>query len=93
MRILIAFFFALTLGACASAPPPAPIDVTIEGPRFAASRFDCGRLPAPPDPAIGEHGGSAAARYEEELAQLAGCEGRKLQSLKRELGAAGQVAQ
>ena len=71
--------------------PSAPVAM-ISGPLFAETRFDCGRQPLPPDPAlIGDRAASAAAHYENAL----GAWGRRcrnqLASVGTELKGAGQV--
>jgi len=68
-------------------------DVTVSGPTFPASTFDCAVRPLPPDPdTVGNKAASAAAHYENRLGSWGqGCQNR-LQSVGRELNAAGQVA-
>jgi len=79
----------ILLAACATDQGPAAVSTTVSGPRFAATQFDCGARPIPPNPAGA--GGKTAAKYENRLgAWEQGCQD-KLQSTDRELDAAGQV--
>lgn len=94
MRIAIVLVAAALAGCAARAPndDARAVTVSVSGPVFPASRFDCGGEPPPPDPdKVGVKAGSAAARYEDGL-KFWGRECRsKLRSVGNELDAAGQV--
>jgi hypothetical protein len=95
MRIMVILALALPLGGCLTdqAPAPAPVQVSVQGPVFPASRFACGGKPVQPDPgAVGTRAGSAAASYEDRVETWGQRCDNRLQSVRRELQAAGQVA-
>ncbi|MDQ2080461.1 hypothetical protein RA307_09740 [Xanthobacteraceae bacterium Astr-EGSB] len=93
MRSLIVSLAVLVAG-CASVPPPqVPVAVTVQGPAFAKSRFDCGAKPVPPDPGkVDRRGGSAAAAYEDRTEVWGQRCANRLKAVGAELDAAGQVA-
>lgn len=94
IRVVGAFGMCFALAACAATPRPEPVAATVEGPRFPATAFECGREPSPPDPkTVGEQGGSAAARYENRLVAWGGGCRRKLNSVGGQLRSAGQVVE
>jgi len=95
MKFLGIFVLMLPLlGGCVTDGPTfAPVtQVTVRGPRFAASDFDCGKRPLPPDPkTVGKRGGSAAGRHENRLGTWGqGC-ANQLGAVGRTLRSAGQV--
>lgn len=93
-RCVLIAGLAIVLAGCAHTPPPAaPLSVvTVDGPVFPASQFDTPALPLPPDPrTVGGKAGSAAATYENRLkASARFCQAR-LNSVGRQLDAAGLV--
>lgn len=93
MRALI-LPLALLLGGCPSLPYGGadykPI-ITIGGPQFQASQFECGERPSAPDPTKAT--GKTAAIYEARLGAWGeGCANR-LQSIGSTLAGSGQVAE
>ena len=80
------------LGACAVTPPPA-IEAAVSGPVFAATVFDCGGQPVPPDKATarGPHGSSATANYKDDLKYQGQHCANPLHAVCGQLAAAGQV--
>ncbi len=93
MKRFAVLLAALPLAGCLTdQSPPPPVAVMVSGPKFAASRFNCGHKPVPPDPqAVGLKAGSAAARYEDDVATWGQHCSNRLQSVGGELKAAGQV--
>lgn len=88
IRTLSITSLGLLLAACAH-DAPAPVNTSVEGPKFPASQFSCGARPMPPNPSGAT--GKTAAKYENRLGAWGqGCSD-KLQSTGRELEAAGQV--
>lgn len=88
IRVLAAIAAATALAGCASVPVPPP-QVSISGPTFARSQFDCGQRPLPPDP--GQATGKSAALHENKLGSWGeGCQS-KLQSVGSVLESSGQV--
>jgi hypothetical protein len=89
IRTMVAIALMSVLAGCALASKPAPIGVSIDGPKFPRSQFDCGSRPLPPDPATAT--GKTAALHENRLGSWGeGCQGR-LQSTGLALEAAGQL--
>lgn len=81
----------VALGGCSTTPLP-KIDVSVEGPKFAESQFDCGPRPLPPDPKnLGNRGGSAAVHYETNLLTHDALCQNKLTAIGNQLRDAGQV--
>jgi hypothetical protein len=92
-RLCVVGVLALLVAGCVN-QPSAPTIAWVQGPKFAAWRFYCGRHhPAPPDPdkIAAEQIDRAAANYEVSLdAWGRSCRDR-LRSVGAELRAAGQV--
>lgn len=91
--VLIAGLVMMVAGCAHTPPPAAPLPpVTVDGPVFPVSQFDMPALPLPPDPrTVGGKAGSAAATYENRLkASAQFCQAR-LNSVGRQLDAAGLV--
>jgi hypothetical protein len=91
MRLLF-FSICLALGGCATTPPPEPVNVTVSGPKFPSSAFECKDDAIPPDPkAVGDRAGAAAGRYESaQRAVTADCR-NKLHAVGVQERAAGNV--
>jgi hypothetical protein len=94
MKCLTLVFLMLPLlaGCATDGVAPPPVQVTVSGPVFPASQFKCGTRPLPPDQTtVGSHAASAASHYETALdAHDRRCVS-KLNSVGRQLNAAGQV--
>jgi hypothetical protein len=92
-RVMIIIVGGLALAGCQTDQQaiPAP-QVTISGPIFPASRFDCGVRPLPPDPKqVGTQAASAAAHYENRLGAWGQHCSNQLHSVGSELKASGQL--
>ena len=85
---------ALALGGCVTigTPAPEPVSVTVSGPKYPASAFECRTDAVPPDPkTVGNRAGSAAGRYESaQRAVGADCR-NKLRAVGEQERAAGNV--
>lgn len=90
------FWYIPTLGfllaGCASAPVEPP-KVSVQGPVFAPSDFECGGRPVPPRGRDGAsaNGGRVALRYENKLGTWGQHCSNQLTSMGNTLKAAGQV--
>lgn len=95
MKTLIALTLASILAGCVTDQEqrPVPVQVDISGPMFAASDFNCGKDPLPPEPLSLDpaHQGSAAATYEKKLDTWGNGCNNKLHSVGQQLDAAGQI--
>jgi hypothetical protein len=91
MRMIAAALLALGLAGCQTDTPPQPDIAVVGGPKFAASRFECGHETVPPDPGKAAPTLADQEHYDIGLSAWGeGCQG-KLRSVGRELNAAGQV--
>jgi hypothetical protein len=91
-HLIVLALIALALSACTSRPDFKPA-VNVDGPKFAASQFDCGPKPLPPSAAIASSSkaGSAGAHHENDLGQWGQSCANKLASTGDQLRDAGQV--
>lgn len=89
MRV-IAILISAALGGCATTQPAEKPSVSVEGPKFARSQFDCGEKPIPPDPATSPTG-KAAARHDNALGAYGDRCQAQLSAVGMQLLAAGQV--
>lgn len=94
MRVLFVAVAAVALAGCETMQTEHELPrIAVAGPIFPASRFNCGNRPVPPDPKrVGAKAASAAAKYEGDLKYWGQVCANKLQSVGKELDAAGQVA-
>lgn len=90
MRRIAIPLLALMLAGCAATTKPTAPQVSVEGPKFAATQFRCGAKPVPPDPQKGP-AGKAAARYENALGTWGQNCANRLESIGTALGGAGQL--
>jgi hypothetical protein len=88
----LSLLVVLALGGCATVPPPEPVNVTVSGPKYPPSAFECKDDATPPDPeTVGDRGGAAAGRYESaQRAVTADCR-NKLHAVGAQERAAGNV--
>lgn len=91
LAVLVAIAFLIA--GCATKPVEPP-QVTVQGPVFARSDFDCGSRPVPPSgrDGAGANGGRVALRYENRLGTWGQHCSNQLNSVGNTLKAAGQVA-
>ena len=91
IRFVVLAAAGFVLAGCVTDQPPPPV-ISVAGPVFAATDFDCGKRPVPPNPASVANAGSAAAHYENRLGTWGQHCSNQLSSVGHQLAGAGQVA-